>query len=427
MMFQNRSKLSWGVIGQNPKRNDLTSLPAMRSRSEGFDDDQGTMLGGIDLYFTPNQFFQWKCTKQLSQLHANYIDIDTPKHEPVSSSKSKQILHNALGQLKDGNIPPPNAIVSSGSGGWHVYWIYNPVTGHIPFQTKWRQIAAKILESIDSNKNLNVDTAASSDPTRLLRLPGSFHFKAKDQCQCIHLSHKYDFDQLYSELQLEPIAPTPSKLNSKPTGAPKNHNIKDYWSKIYYQLLDVANRGQIKKPKEINRDESLKGNRDLFLFLSMVALQHIYGSYEIALNKVLSLNEKYRLFDNKGRDSNPNQVKRYLSTCENVHYKYGKEKLIKIFSDHFNTDISHIFAQPKEVLSPEEVLKRQITSAHKTHQSRKEKTQDCIKTALMEIHSAGNKPSMSKVASLAKISKRTVANHANFYNKQIGALWSLSI
>ncbi len=418
MMYFDDAKAKWGVICNNPKRKNITSINFLQSRSEGLKDEDGNFMGGLDLFFTPNQFFQWKTAKQLSQLHANYLDIDTPKHKSISSGESKLILRNVLSQLKSNNIPAPNAIVSSGSGGWHLYWIYSPIEGYVVNQIKWREITAKLLSSIKSNNIFTVDSSASSDPTRLLRLPGSFHVKAENNCNCVHLSESYDFHLLSSALELDFDVPTIKKPETIHVRAGNPHNIKDYWSKIYFKLLEVANKGKVSKDH---------ANRDIFLFLSMVALQHIKGSSEKAFADVMKLNQRYGLFTGRTSDSNPAQVKRYLSSCFNVRYKYEKTKLITLFKDHFDCDITDLFTWKKNPLSKEEVSRRQFKSAKATHQVRKNKSQALILKALNILKAEGESPSMAKVSQLAGIAKRTVVNHKKFYRESVGAIWSVSI
>lgn len=418
MMYLADDKAKWGIIGHENTKKKLTTVKAMQSRSEGLNDHDGNLLGGINLFFTPNEFFAWKCAKQLSMLHANYIDIDTPKHKTVTGEESRRILRNALSQLEMNKVPAPNAIVSSGSGGWHLYWIYNPIEGYVNHQIQWRAIAAKLLSAIRSNNILTVDSSASSDPTRLLRLPGSFHLKAMNSCDCVYLDELYDFDVLKTALQINSDVPKPKKSKSKQAHSRIKHNIKDYWSKIYFKLLGLANDGHVSKKH---------CNRDIFLFLSMVALQHIKGSSEDALSSVKELNERFGLFDGVGKDSNPAQIDRYLSSCLNVRYKFSKEKLINWFDHHFNCDISDMFAVSKPKLSPSQRKKRQQDSAKQTHLKRLKQTKNAIIKALRKLFNDGEKPTMQKTAQIAGVTKRTIINHKVFYHNLVGEIWSASI
>lgn len=439
LMYEAPEKRKYGIIGSDLTKKKRTTLSDMRSRSEGFSGGEGMALGGLNLFFTPNEFFNWRCKEQLCLLRANYLDIDTPSHEKVSNEQSQAMLDNALSQLKAKNIPSPNAIVSSGSGGWHLYWVYSPVKAYISRQMRWRAIAAKILSAIKSNDIIKVDSSASCNPVGFLRLPGSFHQKAQANCRCVYVDDDlYDFDLLERSLEIESDASQFNKNKTTrvqkrhktfkdgdlpkfqlvPSNNKPRHTLRHYWSKIYKELIGLALQGKVSKAHR---------NRDNFLFMTMVALQHIKGDNDAALAKVKILNEQFRLFDGKGRDSDPQRVDDYLRSCMNVRYKFSKETLILWFKNIFDVSITRLFAWKTPPLTAEELQKRQSQSATKTHLMRKGKTILAITDAIKRLHADGIKPSMHKVATLAGISKRTVVNHSKHYHMTVGEICSLSI
>lgn len=287
------------------------------------------VVGGINVFFSVNQYFDYHINALLSQLHANYLDIDIKNKTSISGYKSKQILENILCQLQNRQIPKPNAIVSSGSGGWHLYWAYSPIPAYKKTLKDWKAVTNKIIDSIKPSSLFVVDASASIDPGRVLRLPGTLHFESQNQCDCIELSDPYQFDRLVSKLNIERYEYPEKKKNPKIKRIRHGHNIKDWWAKIYYQLVNHANSGFVSE-KDHNRDE--------FLFISYVALKHIQSDEETAFDMALALNERFKLLPEDEAISN-------LSTARKIDYRFKKETLSRRFNTFFpnlNLSLIHI-------------------------------------------------------------------------------------
>lgn len=98
-----------------------------------------------------------------------WLDLDCGKNKPYPTTKEGL---RALKQfVKDFNLPSPWLI---GSGfGVHVYW---PLTEAVS-PAEWHPLATA-LKSACQKSNLDVDPVPTADIARVLRVPGTFHYKS---------------------------------------------------------------------------------------------------------------------------------------------------------------------------------------------------------------------------------------------------------
>src|SRR5215510_6347868 len=69
-------------------------------------------------------------------------------------------------------LPAPSLIVFSGSGGFHVYWVFDePVTPQV-----WEPLAFGLVAACEQI-GFKADTGRSKAAAQLMRLPGSFNQK----------------------------------------------------------------------------------------------------------------------------------------------------------------------------------------------------------------------------------------------------------
>lgn len=399
-------KPDWFCIGTPSSKRTTSTIAAVIGSSEGFKDDEN-ILGGINVFFSVNQFFSWRKGQQVSQIHANYLDIDVKKE--VSTGRSKQILNNVLGQLGHSNMPYPNAIVSSGSGGWHLYWMYQPVKGLIRNQNVWKQVAHKLINSVTDGDDFHVDAGASSDITRVLRLPGTFHLKAKDWCSCVHLSQLYDFNVLGQQLSVtKPLWFHKSKSTSKKASTSK-HNIKEFFAKVHFQLLSIANEGKVSKAMR---------NRDMFLFLNFAALRHIYDA-DTTLMKTHELNIRYKLF------KDTTKVDAYMQSAYEKSYHFTKQTLNTLIVKHFESSLDCL--KPLIKLSADEVAKRRSKGAINAAKKRKLKVTERIKSAIDTLTGKSEKITYKAIADVCGLSYRTMMNRKNEIDLMLCEFKPLSI
>lgn len=398
-------------VGNPSKKRRTTTYDQFICESEG-EGVEFPVIGGINVFYSVNQYLDYNINALLWQLHANYLDIDIRNKERISQSQSHSILNRILDNFKENKIPRPNAIVSSGSGGWHLYWAYEPVNAYKATINDWKNVTRKIIKSIRPSTEFVVDKAASMDPGRVLRLPGTFHFNAKDHCECIELSEAFQFELLMNELKVEKFKFPEKKLKTPKPKNKKKPNYVDYWGKIYYQLVNHAVSGYVSK-KHHNRDE--------FLFISFTALKQIHSDKKKAFDKALALNERFGLLPE-------DEVINNLSTARRVDYLFKKETLSNRFDTFFpNLDQSFLESNKKEVLSPIEVKEKQAQSAAATNNKRTSKTQEKLLYALKRLEATGSKQTLKAVSEISGVSYRTVKKYKDFIAIQKGEVRSRSI
>lgn len=258
-----------------------------------------------------------------------------------------------------------------------------------------------------------VDSGASIDPGRVLRLPGTLHFESQNHCECIDIDKPYQFDSLLDQFGLTKYEYPLRKSVAKKSSLKRfSHNIRDWWSKIYFQLINYASTGQVSK-KHHNRDE--------FLFLSYVALKHIHTDEQAAFDQVLELNHRFGLLPEAEVVSN-------LSTARRVDYRFQKKTIAIRMSTFFpQLDQSFLDSNVKSTLSAEELLKRQQAAALATNDKRKNKTLTRLQEALHILSNNEKKTSLKAISEISGISYTTVKKNKKFIEKQKGQLRSRSI
>lgn len=135
-----------------------------------------------DIYYTPNTFNSpiKRQRDYLWQLHRFYIDID---HKKGTRAIDQFEVAGAIEELVQANkIPQPTEYINSGRG-IHIYW--DIANCHIMLLDLWEKIENYLfnqLKSIEKRiENIEIDKRAT-DPTRLLRLPGTINSKNNSKC-----------------------------------------------------------------------------------------------------------------------------------------------------------------------------------------------------------------------------------------------------
>ena len=109
-------------------------------------------------------------SQNVHRVKALWMDID------VKPDKGYATTIEAIDALtvfcETTNIPFPTALVFSGSGGFHVYWISDKALT----QEEWRPYAEG-LEALAKAQGLRRDAGLTTDIVRVLRVPGTFNYK----------------------------------------------------------------------------------------------------------------------------------------------------------------------------------------------------------------------------------------------------------
>lgn len=364
-----------------------------------------------DLYFTPNTFFDWRKKALLSGLCANYVEIDTSIERTLTASESKQVLDEVLQQITASGTPTPNAIVESGSGGLHLYWFYEMIDAFPAQKLAWESISKKLTERFTGGELWHVDTGASHDMTRFLRLPGSKHSTSGRRVKIWLSEQQYSFkslanklDVVYSPTVMESLrvsstpiqnsTPSPKSIETEST-TPARHSIANWWSRIYWHLSSF-----IRSSKRIK-----SGQRDSVAFIAFVALRRI-----TSINKAWEL---IRDLNDKHIGLKPSELEQYLSSAVKTIYRYKKSTLVKYFDGAGIPIPDFLLGETRRWnvslgLSKDEIKKRQVESGINSARKRGERNRIAIFNAIQTLLSQGRCVISSlSVASMVGCSRRT--------------------
>ncbi|QNH97699.1 hypothetical protein [Shewanella algae] len=409
---------SWQAIGRRQSGKPVSKLIDIKLQAEGYVARTGVRTCSLDLFVSPNQFFDWRNTKQLAQLHANWIDIDTVGHDVISQQHQESLFTEVLRILRDKSLPVPTGYIASGSGGMHLYWIYEGVPAYKWRVRIWREISLVLARTLKqarpSDANWIVDFAASRDPARVLRLPGTFHGKSGRIVQAFTGGPVYDFNQLavllvrseqnqqaialHQQGRLEDLKPKtkakPAKPSqSKPAKHPGRHTIGQWWFRIYSVICSHA------------RSEGVaEGKRDLHAFILYIALRHIKRSPEEAYQAVKALNAEFIHLTE-------DELAAYLKTAQQKHYKYTKDSIAEYLESNLGIASDFLFETTKATLTPEEIRSRQHDAAKNTADVRRSKTLTALQTALMQLVKTRMTVTQKAIALLTGRSVRTVRRY----------------
>lgn len=104
-------------------------------------------------------------------LKAIWFDIDVKPGRPDCYQTPQEALDALLKFIANNRLPPISALVASGSGGFHVYWISDK-----PLSKDAWQPYAEGLWALAQKDGFKADPV-TTDAARVLRVPGTFNFK----------------------------------------------------------------------------------------------------------------------------------------------------------------------------------------------------------------------------------------------------------
>jgi hypothetical protein len=100
---------------------------------------------------------------------ALYVDVDV---KPGAYSSQAEALEALAKFRQETNFPPVSALVDSGSGGLHVYWIFNRALTI----EEWHPYANGLRALLEKH-GIKFDAGVTTDCARILRVPGTFNKK----------------------------------------------------------------------------------------------------------------------------------------------------------------------------------------------------------------------------------------------------------
>ncbi|WP_152495203.1 hypothetical protein [Dickeya sp. NCPPB 3274] len=358
-----------------------------------------------DLYYTPNLFFDWRNARMTAGLCANYIEIDTQKI--LNDTERQSVISDVFSQISKKNLPLPSAVIESGSGGLHLYWVYDGVVDAYPSQQRiWKLISETLSQALIGNELWHVDFGASHDISRFLRIPGSKHSGSCNRVKVWLHDVKYDFYDLAEKLSVPVNVNVVSfksndsennKVSKSDESLPPSsrHTINSWWGRIYFHLVNyIRSTGSIPN-----------GQRDSIAFITFVALRRV-TSIEKSWSMIRSINAEYIGLTEK-------ELSRYLSTASKTTYKYKKSTLRDYFKSagipipDFLTGAT-VTWNVSLGLSSDEIKKRQANAAFETATRRRNETRASIINAINSLTRRAMSITTAAVASVARVSQRTV-------------------
>jgi len=375
----NAKKSPWRAIGNRASGKKTTTLYDLYMDSEAWVKERGEKLCSVDCYITPNQFWDWRKTKQLAGLCANWLEIDTTNHSILSEADSNQVIEEVFEQLANSNLPMPSHYVLSGSGGIHLYWVYQMTPAYYWKVNNWRSITNKLIDGLSNGGSLwSVDVGASRDPSRVMRMPGTIHGNSGRTVKAFNNPNvAYSFSSLATKLGLivqedkltlvgssdkaDMGKPNPLNVISGTTSKPTKkidssrlisqrnngkHNIRYWWTNIYYEVLSHSRKNGVKE-----------GSRDSTAFILFIALQHMVSDAS-AWERIQQLNKELIGLSER-------ELTTYLATAKIVRYRYSKSTLASYLESQIGVDPSFLYKN-KPQLSTQEVAERKALGAQKT-------------------------------------------------------------
>lgn len=167
------------------------------------DDLNNAKLKNYGSFFTPNGHGDIKNPKgTLLRWDGNVINLNACFADFDSGSKESQIK-------TINSMPLPYSLLIESKRGFHVYWMLKP-SKNTPSEdiSLWRRIQTTIATTYGADKNC-------SNPSRLMRLPGSYHMKSDPYLVEIKQANNV----LYTIDELELAFPPPPRkvFNLSPT------------------------------------------------------------------------------------------------------------------------------------------------------------------------------------------------------------------
>lgn len=375
----------------------------------------------IDCYMSPNEFFDWRNVKQLAALHANWLEIDvtnTPgatkdKKRSLTAEEEAQVISEVFSQIADAGIPQPSSYVLSGSGGIHIYWVYEATSAFRTRVSTWRDIASKLVNGLKGGELWHVDLGASKDPARVLRMPGTKHGSTRRTVEAFMSGETYTFEGLANALDIKVSSPLKVvETDQKPIVAPKQterietkerkertkgqvnngkHTIGQWWAKIYWNVLSHTNKHRV-----------IEGKRDSTAFILFVALRHMMDE-EQALARIIDINKRLIGLDEETLLS-------YLKSARQTLYKFRKETIAAYLDKQLGMDVDWLYDN-KVKLTVEQIKEAQHNAAIKTATNKAQSTLSRILNAVNELINTGSDCTQAAVAAICGRSERTVRRY----------------
>ncbi|GHG06971.1 hypothetical protein [Thalassotalea marina] len=352
-----------------------------------------------DYFFSPNEFFNWRNSKQLSSLRATYIDIDTVSHKTLTEEEEESLINDVFRVIVEQDIPYPSGYVRSGSGGLHLYWIYDSIPAYKQQVLRWKELTKNIIHRLGKGQNWWIDSSASLDPSRMLRLPGSVHTRSgRVVTEHVIIDEPYTYESLCKSFgvyieQDNVVTFKRSSTKSKSKSQVNNgkHNIKHWWLKNYLNIVHhCRSRGVT------------VGQRDNTAFILFVALTQMHKDIKRCNSEIEQLNDEFIHLPHE-------ELHQYLETAKTTKYNYKKSTLHLFLESNLGMNADFLYqTQQKVRLTPEQRKEKLRVGALNAAKKKRDSTLTKLQSVLNE-----NKTSVtqSELALFAKVSVKTVKRY----------------
>ena len=176
-----------------------------------------------NVYISLNTFYStFRRIEFLKELKAQFIDLDVYK----TKFTKNQILMNLDNNYFNKSIPRPNIIIDSGRG-LYLIWIINSVPSKaLPLWKAVEEYLYSVLKPFGADRK-------ALDPTRVLRVPGSFNTKSNTKVEIIE---EYDYIYDLREIQSE-FLPELDEKKPKKRGRPSKTVFIHRERSLYYARI----------------------------------------------------------------------------------------------------------------------------------------------------------------------------------------------
>lgn len=345
---------------------------------------------GEEMYFTPNGFSKASKMKlaQLSELCCVWVDLDVrdAKIERELTDSEVAKIHKDFATLleADRSIPTPDFIISSGSGGLHLYWRFEPENANVRNTELWGMLKDRLntlLLNPLSHSALFVDERGNDSPKRIMRIPGSMNIKYRQQCRAFQsdkVVEKRTLDELIHHLKIDTRQRSVPRVYSNRFNTSlirredfcrSNFSVPPKLSNHQTWCLKYAN---FVIPILLDGVEVKRGYRDLVAYSVVVCLRQLACPRSLIRQIIIEVNSKSIRFPKK-------MLLEYISTAMNKLYQAKSGDFIRNFTAGTGIATGHLVKKRKP--------SKRSRAAHAAYLSKqqREKTIERISSAIKEI------------------------------------------
>ncbi|MBP59440.1 MULTISPECIES: hypothetical protein [Idiomarina] len=386
---------------------------------------------GEEMYFTPNGFSEASRVKlaELSELCCVWVDLDVrdPDIERgLTAHEVRNIQKDFYESLEnEKTIPIPDFIVSSGSGGLHLYWTFKAELANSRTITLWKLLKDKLnmlLTRPSKGGMLFVDEKGNDSPKRIMRIPGSINIKYREICRAFQsdrVKHRRALGDLIQQLKINPNQQASSKLY-KNYFNPKlirssdfcrdNFRLPDKLSNHQFWCLRYAN---FVVPMLMDGLKVKRGYRDLIAYSVVVSLRQLGCPRNLIREIIVKVN-----FESIGLPTKT--LLDYMSTAMKRLYRANSSEFIRNFFLGTGVNAGHLAKKRKLSKKSRQEHLAEVSSA------RRRQTIDSIILAVRKIALRNN---LSKPLTITELARESGTSRVTLYKCGINGLnlWACTV